>query len=159
MNNKTLILGLGNPILSDDRIGLDVSHLVHKGLNNSDCDLVESQLVGTNILDFINGYKSLIVIDSIKTENGEDGDIYQLSLDDLPKQQRMNSPHNVGIYWNIKMGRRVGLEVPERIRIYAIEVNDPFNFGEELTDTMKKLMPGIVKNILEKEKSLCMDSI
>ncbi len=53
MSNKTLILGLGNSILSDDRIGLDVAQLVHKGLNNRDCDLVESQLVGTNILDFI----------------------------------------------------------------------------------------------------------
>jgi len=84
MNNKTLILGLGNSILSDDRIGLDVAQLVHKGLNSKDYDLIESQLVGTNILDFINGYKSLIVIDSIKTKNGKDGDIYQLSLEFTP---------------------------------------------------------------------------
>jgi hydrogenase maturation protease len=159
MSNKTLILGLGNSILSDDRIGLDVSRLVHKSLNNRDCDLVESQLVGTNILDFINGYKSLIVIDSIKTENGEDGDIYQLSLDDLPKQQRVDSPHNVGLYWNIKMGEKLGMEIPDEIRIYAIEVNDPFSFGEELTDTMKKFLPQIVESILEKEKSLCTNSI
>jgi hydrogenase maturation protease len=99
------------------------------------------------------------VIDSIKTENGKDGDIYQLSLDDLPKQKRMNSPHNVGLYWTIQMGRKLGMDVPDIIRIYAIEVNDPFNFGEELTDTMKKLLPKIVENILEKEKTLCMSSI
>jgi hydrogenase maturation protease len=99
------------------------------------------------------------VIDSIKTENGEDGDIYQLSLDDLPKQQRVDSPHNVGLYWNIKMGEKLGMEIPEEIRIYAIEVNDPFSFGEELTDTMRKLLPNIVENILEKEKSLCTSSI
>ncbi len=157
--HKTLILGLGNSILSDDRVGLDVARLVHKGLNNRDCDLIETQLVGTNILDFINGYKSLIVIDSIKTEYGEDGDIYQLSLDDLPKQKRMNSPHNTGLYWNIKMGEKLGMEIPDEIRIYAIEVNDPFSFGEELTDTIKKLLPKIVDSILEKEKNLCMNSI
>ena len=159
MSNKTLILGLGNSILRDDRIGLDVARLVQKELKLVDCDLVESQLVGTNILDFICGYKTLIVIDSIKTENGKDGDIYQLSLDDLPKQKRMNSPHNVGLYWTIQMGRKLGMDVPDIIRIYAIEVNDPFNFGEELTDTMKKLLPKIVENILEKEKTLCMSSI
>lgn len=153
MSNKTLILGLGNSILSDDRIGLDVSRLVHKELNIQDYDLVESQLVGTNILDFVCGYKRLIVIDAIKTENGNDGDVYQLSLDDMPKQKRSNSPHNVGLYWTIKMGEKLGMEVPEEIRIYAIEVNDPFSFGEELTDTMKNLVPEIVENILEKEKN------
>lgn len=154
MKQKTLILGIGNSILSDDRIGLDVARLVHNGLNNRDYDLVESQLVGTNILDFVSGYKSLIVIDSIKTENGEDGNIYELSLDDLPQQQRINSPHNVGLYWNIKMGEKLGMEIPDEIRIYAIEVKDPFSFSEELTDTMKRLLPEIVKNIIEKEKQL-----
>jgi hydrogenase maturation protease len=99
------------------------------------------------------------VIDSIKTENGEDGDIYHLSLDDLPKQQRVDSPHNVGLYWNIKMGEKLGMEIPDKIRIYAIEVNDPFSFGEELTDTMKKYLPHIVEKILEREKSLCTNSI
>ena len=159
MSNKTLILGLGNSILSDDRIGLDVAQLVYNGLNNNDCDLVISQLVGTNILDFVCGYKALIVIDAIKTENGNDGDVYQLSLDDMPKQKRSNSPHNVGLYWTIKMGEKLGMEIPGEIRIYAIEVNDPFSFGEELTDTMKKFLPNIVENILEKEKSLCTSSI
>ncbi len=159
MSNKTLILGLGNSILSDDRIGLDVAHLVHKVLKSEDCDLVESELVGTNILDFACGYKTLIVIDSIKTRNGKDGDVYQLSLDDMPKQKQSNSPHNVGLYWTIKMGEKLGMEVPEEIRIYAIEVNDPFSFGEELTDTMRKLLPNIVENILEIEKSLCTNSI
>ncbi len=159
MSNKTLILGLGNSILSDDRIGLDVAQLVYNGLNNNDCDLVISQLVGTNILDFVCGYKALIVIDAIKTENGNDGDVYRLSLDDMPKQKRSNSPHNVGLYWTIKMGEKLGMEIPGEIRIYAIEVNDPFSFGEELTDTMKKFLPNIVENILEKEKSLCTSSI
>ncbi len=159
MSNKTLILGLGNSILSDDRIGLEVAQLVYNGFNNNDCDLVTSQLTGTNILDFICGYKRLIVIDAIKTKNGNDGDVYQLALDDMPKQKRSNSPHNVGLYWTIKMGNKLGIEVPEEIRIYAIEVNDPFRFGEELTDTMKNLLPKIVDNILEKEKSLCTSSI
>ena len=156
--NKTLILGLGNSILSDDRIGLEVGQLVYNGLNNNDCDLKTSQLTGANILDFICGYKRLIVI-AIKTENGNDGDVYQLSMDDMPKQKRSNSPHNVGLYWTIKMGEKLGMEVPEEIRIYAVEVNDPFSFGEELTETMKILLPEIVKNILEKEKSLCTSSI
>ncbi len=145
--------------MSDDRIGLDVAHLVHKRLKRKDCDLVESQLVGTNILDFVCGYKTLILVDAIKTGNGNDGDVYQLSLDDIPKQKQSNSPHNVGLYWTIKLGEKLGMDVPEEIRIYAIEVNDPFNFGEEMTDTMKSLLPKIVENILEKEKSLCMSSI
>jgi len=159
MSRSSLILGLGNSILRDDRIGLDVARLVHKELKYRDCDLIESQMVGANILDFISGYKALIVIDAIKTKEGKGGDIYQLSLDDLPKQKRTNSPHNVGLYWTIQMGRKLGMDVPDIIRIYAIEVNDPFNFGEELTDTMKKLLPKIVESILEKEKPLCTSSI
>jgi hydrogenase maturation protease len=159
MSRSSLILGLGNSILRDDRIGLDVARLVHKELKYRDCDLIESQIVGVNILDFISGYKTLIVIDAIKTKEGKGGDIYQLSLDDLPKQKRTNSPHNIGLYWTIQIGRKLEMDVPDIIRIYAIEVNDPFNFGEELTDTMKKLLPKIVESILEKEKTLCTSSI
>lgn len=159
MSKHILILGLGNSILTDDRIGLDVARIVYKGLKRRDCDLVESQLVGANILDFICGYKVLIIIDSIKTKGGKVGDIYELSLDDLPKQRRINSPHEAGLYWTIQMGRRVGMDIPNEIRIYAIEVDDPFNFGEELTDRMKKLLPELAKSILEKEKNLCMSSI
>ncbi len=151
MPDKTLILGLGNSILRDDRIGLDVARLVHNTLKLPDCDLVESQLIGANILDLIYGYKTLIVIDAIKTKNGEEGDIYQLSLDDLPKQKRTNLPHNTGLYWTIQMGRKLGMEIPDEFRIYAIEVNDPFHFGEELTDTMKELLPKIVESILKIE--------
>ena len=153
MSKRTLILGLGNTILRDDRIGLDIARIVYKGLNQRDCDLVESQLVGANILDFICGYKVLIITDSIKTKGGRVGDIYELSLDDLPKQRRINSPHEAGLYWTIQMGRRLGMDIPDEIRIYAIEVDDPFNFGEGLTDSMKGILAGIAGTILEKEKT------
>ncbi|MFC1745725.1 hydrogenase maturation protease [Candidatus Riflebacteria bacterium] len=153
-SNRTLILGLGNPILSDDRIGLDAARLVHQEINREDCDLIESQMVGPNILDFICGYHTLLLIDAIKTKDGKSGDVYPLSLDDLPTIKRTNSPHNVGLAKTIAIGKRLGMPIPEVIRIYAIEVHDPFTFGEELTAVMQELLPGIVKDILEKEKSL-----
>ncbi|MCX8092772.1 MAG: hydrogenase maturation protease, partial [Candidatus Goldbacteria bacterium] len=64
---KTLILGLGNSILSDDRIGLYIAQEIHKKLNSKNIDLKLAEIAGMDLLYMVSGYDNLIVIDSIKT--------------------------------------------------------------------------------------------
>jgi hydrogenase maturation protease len=117
MSNRTLILGLGNSILRDDRIGLDVARLVYDALKLPGADLIECPLVGADMLNLLTGYRTVIIIDAIKTENGKAGHVYQFGLEDLPAQRRTNLPHNTGLYWTILMGRKLGMELPGEIRI------------------------------------------
>ena len=76
---KTLVLGLGNPILGDDSVGFHViqglkDKFSHPGL----ITLMESSASGLGLLDLITGYDKVIIIDAIQTQGGKAGQIHRL---------------------------------------------------------------------------------
>jgi hydrogenase maturation protease len=72
---KTLVLGIGNLLFSDDGVGL---HIIEK-LREEDLgvDLKEASS-GLDILDAVKGYDRVILVDAIRS-GGEPGTIYELS--------------------------------------------------------------------------------
>jgi len=80
---KTLILGLGNPILSDDGAGIRVAQEVGKQLNDPQVTVAETSAAGLSLLDSIVGYDKVIIIDAIQTKKGRAGQIYRMKPEDL----------------------------------------------------------------------------
>jgi hydrogenase maturation protease len=78
---KTLVLGLGNPILSDDAVGIRIAEGLK--LKASVQDVVETSEAGVALLDYAVGYDKLVIIDSIMTDKGKPGELYKLGLEDL----------------------------------------------------------------------------
>jgi len=64
---KTLILGVGNPILTDDSVGICVANEIEK-FSLPNVEVIETSLAGISLLDYVVEYERLIIIDSIKTE-------------------------------------------------------------------------------------------
>ncbi|MGB2852819.1 MAG: hydrogenase maturation protease, partial [Dehalococcoidia bacterium] len=67
---KTLVLGLGNPILSDDAVGLRVVEELEGRVDQQEVKLVETTVAGLGLLDFLTGHDRAIIIDSIQTVGG-----------------------------------------------------------------------------------------
>ncbi|MBU1941107.1 MAG: hydrogenase maturation protease, partial [Candidatus Thermoplasmatota archaeon] len=63
---KTIILGVGNPILSDDGVGLHVIQQLKKCIKNPQIHLDEALTGGMNLLDLLIGYDKAIIIDAVK---------------------------------------------------------------------------------------------
>ena len=59
--------------------------------------------------------------------------------------------HGVDFCTAMEMGRKLGMKVPMDIRIYAVEVSDPFTFSEEMSPEVERAVPEIVKEILSRE--------
>ena len=97
------------------------------------------------------GYDKLIIIDSIKTEEGMAGDLYKLELEDLKPSGYFPSTHGMDIATAFKLGQKLGYKIPDYIKIYAVEVKDNSNFCEECTETIKEKIPFITKKIIEEE--------
>lgn len=74
---KTLVLGLGNPILSDDGVGLRVAAGLEGRLGEG-VTVIEASLAGLDLLELLSGYDRAIIIDAIQTEGGQPGRIYRL---------------------------------------------------------------------------------
>jgi hydrogenase maturation protease len=159
MVNKILVLGLGNELFGDDGVGIHVVRRFRQKLEENNAfledhrniDFLECSLTGLALLDVIVGYDTLVIIDTIKSPKPEAGKIRMLDGIDL-RHIPGPSPHYVSIPQTIEIGQKIGLKVPSRIKIIAVEAKDLYNLGEGLTPEMEKVIPKIMqklKNLIE----------
>jgi hydrogenase maturation protease len=146
---KILVLGFGNDILTDDAIGLHVVREVRERLAGFEqVDVEETSEMGLALLDFIVGYKALVLVDAIQTGNAPPGHVHEVSEESLGALHR-SSPHFLGVGETLALGRQLGLEMPSRIKVLAIEVADPFTMGTEMTPPLQAALGPAVERVLE----------
>ena len=144
---KTLVLGLGNDLLSDDAIGLYVARQLQRQFaGHPSIHVRETTEMGLALLDFLTGYDAAALVDSIQTGNARPGTIHELDAASL-KQLTGCTPHFLGVGETLALGRQLSLPMPAQVRIFAIEVLDPFTLGTELTPALQTALPGIVERI------------
>lgn len=137
---RTLVLGLGNDIMCDDAVGLCLARELRDPLEKMGVTVVDSNESGLGLLDLIAGYDRLIVIDAIQTRDAPSGFIHELSFENLATIST-TSPHFLGLGEALALGRLVSLRVPERVKIFAIEVADPFTVKTTLTPALQAAFP------------------
>jgi len=147
---KTIILGLGNPILSDDGVGNRVAlELEDKLAQRQDVTVIETSLSGLSLIDLLAGYDKAIIVDAIQTAGGKAGQIYRLTPDAFNSTRHASSPHDVNFATALEFGSKLGMAMPKQIVIYAVEVTDTSTFGEEFTPRVKQAIPKCVKTIIK----------
>jgi hydrogenase maturation protease len=143
---KTLILGLGNPILRDDGVGLRVAQALRPMLAEAHgVEVDENTWGGLRLMERLVGYDRVIVVDAMCT-GAPAGTVRLLTPDEMPTR-RSGSPHDTSLSVALELGRRVGLCVPESadITLVGIEALDVVNFGEELSPEVEAAIPVAVK--------------
>ena len=148
-NAKTLVLGIGNPILRDDRIGHLLVQLLRNHQPRPDIELQETSSAGLNLAELLSGFDSAIVIDAIKN-GGTPGEIYCLKPQDL-HTRRLNpeDQHSTGLLQALELGKSIGWPMPEDVVIVAIEAEDTANFGDDLTPRVAEALPSALQTVLE----------
>ena len=148
---KTLILGLGNPILRDDGVGIKVAKEIGRRLISSSIEVKEASIAGLDLLELIQGYTKVVLIDSIQVKGRMPGEILPLDLNDLRPTIRLSSPHDVNFATALELGKKLGLNLPQEIRIYAIQVEDISTFDENCSPSVEKAISGIAEKIIKGE--------
>lgn len=147
---KTLVLGLGNPIVRDDAVGLRVARALQTCLaGRQDVEVAEDYWGGLRLMERMVGYDRAVVIDAICT-GAAPGTIRRLRVDDIPTQ-RSASAHDVNLPTALALGRQSGLALPsdDRIALVGIEAQDIIHFGEELTPEVEAALPEAIRRVLE----------
>lgn len=144
---KVLLLGLGNDILTDDGVGLRVAAAMRQYLAEfENLTVIQTAEMGLALLDFVVGFDDLMLVDAIQTRHAPPGFVHDLDgaeLNLLP----LVSPHFLGVGEVLALGRKLGLAVPKRVRIFAVEVEDPFTVGTQMTPALQSALPGIVDQV------------
>lgn len=153
---KTIVIGLGNPILTDDGVGVLVAYEVSKILalqNRNDVDVTEASVGGIRLMELMVGFNRAILIDAIISINGSSpGRIRKMSLADLSEispTQHSASSHDTSLTTALDLGRKLGLKLPEEIVIFAIEVENIIDFSENPTTGVAKAIPRATKSVLD----------
>jgi hydrogenase maturation protease len=146
---KTLVLGIGNPILSDDGVGVKVAQEVGKNLNDPQITVSETSAAGLSLLDSIVGYDRVVIIDAIQTKEGQAGQIYLMKPEDFSVAKHVSSPHQINLVTALELGKMLNLAMPRKMIIFAVEARDIDTFGEKCTPEVEKAIPEVVKMVLD----------
>ena len=146
---STLIIGLGNPLVTDDSVGLRVAgELRNRLAGRADVEVTEDYWGGLRLMEQMVGYDRAIVIDAM-CSGAAPGTIHHLAVGDMPTQ-RSASSHDMTLPTALALGRQAGLRLPEdgAILLVGIEADDILNFGETCTPAVAAAVPPVVEDVL-----------
>jgi hydrogenase maturation protease len=145
---KTLILGLGNPILSDDGIGHYVARALEEKLNRPDVSITQASVAGLDFLDLLTGYDRAIIIDAIQSKDGKVGKVYRLLPEAFDDTKNQSTPHHLNFATVLELGKRLNIPLPDQIVIYAVEVEDVNSFSDKCTPMVERMIPVVTDMVM-----------
>jgi len=150
---KTIVLGVGNPILQDDGVGLHVIEAVRKKhLADPDVSIDTACTGGLNLLDMIRGYEKVILVDAVTREHDSPGAVKRFIMQDAASLHSSN-PHDVSLAEALSLAKELGeTQLPKEIIIIGIVVRRALDFGDQLSKEVKRAVPTAVRMVLSELK-------
>lgn len=147
---RTLVLGMGSPIVTDDSIGLRVAERLRERLHDrADVEVVCTSQAGLTLLDLMLGFERVIIIDAIQTHGGQPGTVYRLFPEDFDQARHATTLHGVGLLGALDLGRTLEFTMPREVVLFAVEAEDVVTFSEKCTPAVKQCLPIVERLVLE----------
>lgn len=156
---NTIVIGLGNPILSDDGVGWRVAEEVKKqlpsrpGIHMADkggyVDIEFLSLGGISLMESLIGYDRAILIDAIASDQ-EPGNVILTKLSELPNYSGIHttSTHDTSLQNALELGKRLGAKLPDEVLVVGVSTNRSYDFGEKLTPPVQAAVPQAAKIVI-----------
>ena len=156
---KTLIIGLGNPILGDDGVGWKVAEEVQRRLiADSRWQTAEASGLsaighqpsaievdchfggGLSLMERVVNYDRVLILDAICTRARPPGSLWQFGLGDLPTRHTV-SAHDADLPTALRVAETLGAKIPREIRIIGVEAENVFEFSEHCSPPVAAAIP------------------
>jgi hydrogenase maturation protease len=146
---STIVIGLGNPILTDDSLGIRVVREISAQLQDREdiafCELCSG---GLDLMEAMVGYERAIIIDAAYTGQMKPGTVFSTDTAGLRQSRNTCSNHNGSIEVALEFGMMAGLALPRDIRIWAVEAEDVETFSSNLSSSVQNALPALIGYIL-----------
>lgn len=150
---KTLVIGLGNPILTDDGVGHRVVREVEKRIEElglqHEVSTVLIEAGGFGLLELLAGHERVILVDAVCFDGVEPGRVVEIEPGDLRTSLRIRSVHEIDLPSVLCLGRSLGFKMPLKLRVFGIQACDAQTFGESLTPAVEEAARATVAHILQ----------
>jgi len=148
--NKTLVLGIGNPLMQDDGVGVYVvQRLKSEYPDSPQVEFMDGGTLSFSLIGVIESATNLIVIDaaqlndepgSVKTFFGEEMDIFL-------GQQKNSSVHDITLV-DLMSIALLSDQLPDRRALIGIQPG-AIDWSTEPTPAIKKAIPNVCNMALE----------
>lgn len=150
---RSVVLGLGNPVLGDDRVGLAVAERVETLLRDAGLlhvDVVTSFRGGFELLDLLHGYEHAFVVDCVIGRGALPGSVHRLRLMDVAGSARLVNAHEIDLFQVFQLAAHLGIPMPWELTIYAIESDDASLLTEVMSDAVRAAVEPVAREICER---------
>lgn len=146
---KTLVIGLGNPILGDDGVGWKVAEAVQSiAVQTVEVDF--ASLGGLSLMERMLGFEHVVLIDCMETDQSPVGTVQSVQLADLanPNAGHSASAHDTSLLTALEAARAMGAEIPARVDVVTIEARNTYDFSEQLSPEIAAAVPVATQEVL-----------
>lgn len=151
---RTLVLGIGNTLLTDDGVGIYAARAAGELLRGTDTDVREVEMGGFALLDELEGYGHAVVVDAVSYDRCRAGEVMIIREVGMPPSLHLSAGHQVDLPTALAFGRRLGRPVPEDVTVVGVQASDVTTFGERCTPAVEAAIPVAARIIAGLVKSL-----
>jgi hydrogenase maturation protease len=147
-NVNTLILGVGNLLLSDEAAGLRVVEKLVTSYDLPDeIQALDGGTLGLDLLYYLEGIENLLIIDAVEMRK-EPGTLIRLENDEVPAFMSVKmSPHQIGIT-DMLFAARLSDIYPSNLVLWGIQPGS-LETGLELTPPVAAQVDTLVEKAIE----------
>jgi len=149
---RTLILGVGNLILTDDGVGIHaVKMLQESGEIYPDIPIVDGGTCGLDLLQYLAETDKLVILDAARS-TGKPGKISRITGEKVPAYLSIKtSPHEIGLP-ELLFAAKLSNIYPKEVVIYCVEA-ESLETQVGLTPAVKAALPEMVRLVIEEVKN------
>lgn len=144
-----LVIGLGNPVISDDAAGLAAVEEAKTRLQSTatrphgDVEFILDTSGGIDLLYVLENRERVLLVDAVSPDGAEAGSVFEIPFAELSDSPRGNpfTTHYASIPELLSLGARLGMAMPSEIRILAIAAKDLETIAEGFTPMVERAIP------------------
>jgi hydrogenase maturation protease len=150
---KTLVLGVGNPLMRDDGIGPRVIEMLRAGYTfPENVEVVDAGTMSFMILDLLRGVDRLIVIDAVRDTGKPPGTVFRMTPEEIAPNQVAHSLHDMRLIDVLQAADLVG-SMPQTIA-FGVQIEAIEQWVLELSDPVEAAIPIAAGAVLEELRAL-----
>ena len=140
------VLGVGNPIMGDDGVGIELLSALREVLADSRVEFVDGGTAGMELLAVVQDSTKLLILDAVT--GSQPGDVVEFSGDQIARLSSSKlSPHQVGLLDVFSAARLTGRQ-PEEVGVVGV-VPKSVDLHLGLSQVVTAALPGATARALE----------
>jgi len=149
---KTLVLGVGNKLMSDEGVGVHVIERLSAGYEiPQEVQILDGGTLGMDLLYYLEGIENLLLVDAVET-HGEPGTIIRFEGEDVPAFLAMKiSPHQIGVPDMLAAAKFKDL-YPKQLVLWGIQP-ELLEIGLDLSPLIESKVDTLVGSLAEQLKA------